>query len=392
VNVTAGTLTLGSADRLANGATVTVSGGTLAMGANADSITTFNMSSGAITGSGPLTATTYGLSGGTVTGNLGTGTLNSSGTVALNGISAATAVNVTAGTLTLGSADRLANGATVTVSGGTLAMGGNNDTVSSVVLTDGSITGSGGILTGTSTHDVRKGNVSARLGGSVGLTKTTADTVTLTGANTFTGTTTVSAGTLEAGAAGALGSTTNLNLTGGTLLLSNTGTTDRLNDSATVTLAGGTIAFSGNVSEGSSPGVGVLTLTADSVIDFAGGNALINFAASNLASWTGGAFLDIYNWGGLTAGGGNDQLKFGIDNTALTSGQLGQVRFYDGGFGSNFLGAGTFVGSLGEVVPVPEPSSLFVGLALFGLAGWREQRQARRGNGARRLFTIPTAR
>ena len=326
------------------------------------------------------------VNGGTVTLAKTGGAIAIAGNLTIN-------TGASAGTVVLGASSQIATTATATVStGGTLDLATFNQSLTNVVLTGGTITSSTGVLTGlTNNFDLRSGSVSGKLGGTVGLDKSTAGTVTLTGANTFTGTTTVSAGTLEAGAAGALGNTTNLNLTGGTLLLSNTGTTDRINNSATVTMAGGTIAFSGNVSEGSSPGVGALTLSANSFIDFAGGNALINFGASNLASWNGGAFLDIYNWAGSTAGGGNDQLKFGIDSTALTSEQLGQVRFYDGGFGSTVLGTGIFVGSLGEIVPVPEPSSLFASLALIGLVGWREQRRARRGRGVRRHSTAATA-
>ena len=186
----------------------------------------------------------------------------------------------------------------------------------------------------------------------------------------------MSGGTLEAGAAGVLGNTLSVAVnTGGTLLLSGTGTTDRINNSATVTLAGGKIAFGGNVTEGSSPGTGALTLTANSILDFGGGNDVINFGASGGASWTFGTTLSIYNWGGSTAGGGNDQLKFGIDNTALTSGQLGQISFFSGA-GTGFLGNGGFVGSLGEVVPVPEPASVATVIGLLGIAGWRERRKA----------------
>jgi autotransporter-associated beta strand protein len=212
----------------------------------------------------------------------------------------------------------------------------------------------------------------------VNLVKQDAGHWTLSGDNTYTGTTTISGGTLEAAAKDALGGTSGLTVnTGGTLLLSNTGTTDRINDSATMTLAGGTIAFSGNVTEGSSPGTGALTLTASSVIDFLGGNAIINFDDSSSASW--GAFtLSIWNWGGSYAGGGSDQLKFGTGSSALTSGQLGQISFYSDN-GSTFLGTGGFVGSLGEVVPVPEPTSVCVALGLFGLAARRELgRSARR--------------
>jgi hypothetical protein len=180
---------------------------------------------------------------------------------------------------------------------------------------------------------------------------------------------------LQAGAAGALGGTSGITVnTGGTLLLSNLGTTDRINNAATITMSGGTIAFSGNVTEGSSPGTGALTLTASSVIDFGGGNDLINFGASNGATWTGGAILSIWNWGGSYSGGGNDQLKFGFDATALTAGQLAQISFYSGA-GTGFLGTGGFVGSSGEVVPVPEPGPLATALGMVGLIYGRERRR-----------------
>ena len=217
LNITAGTLTLGANDRLANGATVTVSGtGILDVSTFTDTVSIFNMSAGSLNGSGTLTATTYGLSGGTVTANLGTGTINSSGNVALNGTAAATTVNISAGTLTLGSADRLADGATVSLTGGTLAVGGFNDAVGGVSLTSGSITGSGGVLTSTTTYSVASGSVSAILGGTVGLTKTTGGTVTLSGVNTYTGATTISAGTLALSGSGALSDSSAVNVNGAT--------------------------------------------------------------------------------------------------------------------------------------------------------------------------------
>jgi autotransporter-associated beta strand protein len=220
VNISAGTLTLGSSDRLANGATVTVSGtGILNTGTGlTDTVSAFNMSAGSLNGTGTTTAATYGLSGGTVTANLGTGTMNVTGSTALNGTAAATAVNISNGTLTLGSSDRLANGATVTVSGtGTLALGSYSDTVGAVSLTGGNITGSG-TLTGSS-YVAQSGSVSAILGGTgIALTKTTSGNVTLSGANTYTGGTVVNAGTLAAGSNDALGTGT-VTINGGILFL-----------------------------------------------------------------------------------------------------------------------------------------------------------------------------
>jgi autotransporter-associated beta strand protein len=101
------------------------------------------------------------------------------------------------GTLTLGhTTDTLADTGAVNVNGGTLAIGTNTDTVGAVTLTSGSITGTSGILTGSS-YDVQSGTISAKLGGAaIALNKSTGGTVTLTGANSYTGATTVSAGTL----------------------------------------------------------------------------------------------------------------------------------------------------------------------------------------------------
>ncbi len=106
------------------------------------------------------------------------------------------------GTLALGHAtDTLRDDGGVNVNGGELALGTNTDTVGAVTLTSGSITGSGaGTLTGTgSNYDVRSGTISAKLGGIVGLDKSTAGTVTINSDNSiggYTGATTVSTGSL----------------------------------------------------------------------------------------------------------------------------------------------------------------------------------------------------
>ena len=203
LNVNSGTLALGASDRLANTAAVTVAGGIFDTGtALTDTVGSFSMSSGSLTGTGTITAASYGLSGGTVTGNLGAGTTTvTTGTTTLNGTSGSLALNINSGTLALGASNRLANTAAVTVAGGILSTGTFSDTVGAVTLSSGSITGTTGVLTGSSYAMSGTGAVSAILGGTgVNFTKTGAGTTTtLSAANTYTGTTTVSQGTLTIG-------------------------------------------------------------------------------------------------------------------------------------------------------------------------------------------------
>jgi fibronectin-binding autotransporter adhesin len=256
IAVNGGLLSTSGVDKLADAAAVTVGGGTLTLGGD-DTVTSLTLTSGTIGGSATLTANTYGLQGGFVNGNLGAGVLTKStgGSVTLNGTAAAATVNITGGTLTLGSAERLADTAAVTVNGGALAIGAFNEAVGSVQLTTGSITGTTGVLTSGATYDMRSGSVSAILGGSVGLTKTTVGTVTLTNANTYTGTTTVSGGTLGLSGAGRLSDSSSLVVNGGTFDIGSVSDTV-----AGVQLTSGSITGSGG------------TLTSTSTFDVQGGS------------------------------------------------------------------------------------------------------------------------
>ena len=270
--VTGGTVVLQQSNQLATTQNVTVSAGTLNIGASSNTVGGVQLTgSGIIQGTtGVLTSTSaYDMQAGSVPAKLGgtvglnkTGagavTLSASNTYsgttavsagsltlsALAGNAVAGDVSVSGGTLQLGLSNQIADGKSLTVSGGTFAIGANSETVQSVHVTGtGSITGSTGVLTANSAFDVQAGTVPAILGGSVGLNKTTTGTATLSGANTFSGPTTVSAGTLNLNTTGAPALSGALSITGGTVVLQQP---NQLATTRSVTVSAGTLNIGAN--------------------------------------------------------------------------------------------------------------------------------------------------
>jgi autotransporter-associated beta strand protein len=205
-------------------------------------------------------------------------------------------------------------------------------------------------------------------------------TTIFSAANTYTGGTTINSGTLNLAAEDTLGSTSNVTVnTGGTLLFSNAGTTDRINDAAEMTLNGGTFNTAGLSEHGANAndaGIGALTLMSSSIIDMGNLSSILAFADSATETWTG--TLSIYNWSGTPiTGDGTDQLYFGDNALGLTPIQLTQISFYSDA-GNTFIGTGAWGTDLdGEVVPVPEPGT-WAGAALALLAiGFTQRRRFR---------------
>ena len=205
--------------------------------------------------------------------------------------------------------------------------------------------------------------------------KTGSGTVTLAGNNTYTGSTTVSSGTLEASAQNALGGTSSIDLHGGSLLVS---ASNAINDSASISMNGGTLAMAGSVT---TENLGPLTLSENSTIDLGNysGSRILRFADSSSVVWTNAKILQIWNWQGAS-GVGDRNIYFGNSSSGLGSNQLAQIAFYSDS-GSSFLGTASIynTGEIGYVPVIPEPEAIISAIILLigGIVAYFKKRPRR---------------
>ncbi len=389
--LTAGSVKLG----VANNTGVGGAAGTINFDTGTFTADSLNVGSKAGTGGSGPGSGTLNLSGGSFT-------INSGGSVTLATNTAATGtatglINLTGGTFTT-NADILKGGGTGTTA--TITLNGSSATLDMKGKNIGS-------AAQTITLNLQQGtlkDVSEINGGgaSGAITKTTSGALTLLGTNTYTGDTTVSAGTLQVGAANAGSTGTSaITVNGAGTVLAGTGT---INGVTTVT--------QGTVKPGDSAGAGAGTLTVNNSLtvastgainldistalnDFAGlQNAITN---NTMASWAAGHQSE-------SAATGNDKLVVSgalslsgpIVVGSTTSATFGYGDYFNlmdwasltGSFsvGGTTQGAGPTFGDLtlpglssgylwdvsqftatGVVVVVPEPSRallLFVGFTL----------------------------
>ena len=398
--VSGGTLQMSAINRLLSTGALTVSGGTFDLQTFAQTVGAVSLTSGSITGTGILTGSSFDLQSGTISAIIaGTGTVtkSTSGTVTLSGANTYTGgATLNAGTLNINNASALGTG-TFTIAGGTI----DNTTGSAITVSTNNAQTWNGNFTFTGTQNLNLGAGAVSLGTTAGTSRTittNANTLTvggvisngttanslikagtgtlvLTGANTFSGTTTINGGTLSLDnnntTTPRLANTSNIIVnSGGTLLLSQSGGTpsiDRINNSATITLSGGTFA-KGNFSEGSASaaGMGALTLTTStSHIDFGTGTVgVLCFASFTPNAHT----ITIDNWTGTanTVGSSStDRLIFDSDQSAnlndfVFTGYTGAIEFA--------LGGGYY-----EVVAAPEPSTYFAGFLAFAVLAYNQR-------------------
>ncbi len=293
---------------------------------------------------------------GTITNSTGTFTKDGTGTVTLSG------------TNTYGGATTISNG-TLRVS--TLANAGS----SSSIGTNANI-----ILAGSNSaaaiFDYTGGNVTMNRnfiatngGGTINMASNTV--VTHTGSASGSGT---------------------IELSKGTLVLSNTGTPNAFAPGAIKVDSGATLQIAADNQIGNSTGLilnggtfrigtsstqfsdqlGTLTVSADSVIDlgsWTGGSTprQLSFADSSSITWTG--TLTISNWQGVARTSSDvAEILFGVGG--LSSSQLSQVIFANQG-----INGGALIGGNGELVPIPEPKVYAAAAVLLLSILWIERRR-----------------
>jgi autotransporter-associated beta strand protein len=384
--VTVGTLTLAAADRISDSSNLLVNGGSFNIAGFNETVGSVTLTSGTLAGTGTLTSSSgYDVQSGTISVNLGGAvglTKSTLGSVILTGNNSYSGSTViSAGTLSISSIGALASTSGINLDNATnlTYTGSTGNLAKSITVTSGTgtienagtalLTLSGALTKNGTTLVLKGGSNGITVTGSIGGAAPNSDLLidggvtTLANANTYTGTTTVNSGTLAAASSNALGATSQIIVNnGGSFLVT---ADDAVNDNANVTLAGGTLAVSGTTNES----VGLLTLSANSVIDLSGFIGTLRF--SGVGSWANSANLAIWNWNGINqyntpvGDGANNRHVVFTNNSGLDS-YLDRISFYSGS-GTGFAGNGFEQGFSGgtEIIAVPETETYFYAVALL---------------------------
>ena len=288
----------------------------------------------------------------------GTGVVNTGSSTAGNGIKLASGtasvgiVNLNGGTLQTAKIQKGTGTGTFNFNGGTLQATASNASFMTG-LTNGFVK-SGGAIIDTNGFSVTIGQAlltdTVSTGG--GLFKNGAGTLTLTGASTYTGPTSVSAGTLAIGTGGSLASSTLYSANGATFNTSALTTYNLGSVNVGVALDAATAGFF-------NAGAGTVSL---------GGGLTMSFSTASL---TAGTSYNLFDYGAHTGNFGSVSLGGSFAGSLTRAGEIWSGN--SGSFGFAFdQGTGVL-----SVSAIPEPSSFaaLLGFAAIGAVGLRRRQR-----------------
>jgi autotransporter-associated beta strand protein len=406
VNQSGGTVTLNGATKIIGRAATgggqgiyNLSGGALDIGAAGDlqvgggntgargELNISGTSQLSISGTVALAVARTGNSTGTVNQNGGTVSLSSTSTngvwLGSGGAGSNATYHLNGGTLTVPKITPDAGTGTkaFNFSGGTLKANGNFTVATATNFT--TTINTGGAVINTNGFDVAWQPALLAGSGSGGLTKLGGGTVTLAGANTYAGTTTVAAGNLNVGHANALGTTAGNTIIQSGAMLSLYGLAGGSTLAEPLNLAGTGIAGAGAIRQGggkSNTLSGTITLSGDTLIGSDGG-AAINFTDPAGISGT-NTNLTIHNDGGSNiyitgplaigtggftkVGNGNVTLYGGSSYTGTTNVTAGKLTLGSGGSIATSTAINLAVGSTLDVAAVSGGWTVAAGQTLKG--------------------------
>ena len=307
-----GTLVLNNANALWNGGVLSMDAGTTLTVNQRTFIGALDQNGGTINGSGQLVATLTLTESGALNAVIADGPdfaagilKRTSGTTTIGAANTFTGVvNVQGGTLQLGAGGSFDAASSLALSAGaTMNLGNKAQTFSSVSGAGGTVALGSGALTVNGSYD---SEFAGAITGTGSFTKAGSGSVTLSGSSSYTGGTTVNAGTLALGAANRLADSGAVTVNAGSFDLG--GFSDTV---GAVTLAGGSIANG--------------TLTGSSY-DLRGGNVSAQLAGSGVLTKTGAGTVTLSGantyTGGTTVSAGTLQVGNGGTSGSLGSGAV----------------------------------------------------------------------